>query len=312
MFPFRSTDPATTRAAWLPAAAVLLWAAIALLPREAVLAEPSAAQVLSIRTVPRLDLQRAMQRQRDEGYDLTKTANGVRLQVGVVLELVRAAEATDPGRSPLRINHEDYYEAFLDVADLEPGEAPVFIRVAHEYGEDQVIDYRKERVVARVERGEQPIRAINVKAGWPDRPGAPEGYSYEDTESDPRLRVTHDQVNTYRILDFGDMVVYDDIQGIRGRATSGALGFLFRIIGDGRAVASRLAVSHDGIQVARTTASRFFSVTQTVTVYPGGRAEKGVPDDRPDLQRLARRLEEPLEVEYVPLRRDPMPGRSGR
>jgi hypothetical protein len=289
--------------------AVLVGAALSSVPAGPA-GQPVGPAWTGARVVPRTDLVQAMARQKAEGYDLAVTANGVRLQVGVVLDIVRSAASADPDRTPLRIQHEDYYHAFMEVLGLEPERAPIFIRTAFEHGEDQLIDYRRERVVARIERGGEPKYAMNVKAGWPERPGAPSSYTYEDTTSNPRLRVTHDQVNTYRILDLGDMIVYDDIQGIRGRATSGALGVLFRVIGDGRAVQSRLVFSMDGLQVTRTRARKFVSVTQTVTVHADGRTVKGVPPDRPDLEVLAGRLERPFEVDYVQLDRDPVPPRN--
>ncbi len=261
------------------------------------------------RTVSKAQLVRAMRQEQEKKYDLTVTANGVRLQVGVVLDLIREAEGSNPDRRPLRINHEDYRDAFIEVVGLQPEEAPIFIQAAHQHREDQIVDYRADRVVARVTAGREPRYAMNVMAGWPAQPGAPSRYSYEDKRSEPQLRVTHDRTNFYRILDFGDLVLYDDIRGIRGRATSGVLGLMFRVIGDGRAVQSRLAFSPDGVQVARTTAKKLFTVTQTVTVFPDGRTEKGVPSDRPDLQEIAGRLEQPLEIEYQPVVLPGMPER---
>ena len=62
----------------------------------------------------------------------------------------------------------------------------------------------------------------------------------------------------YRLLDFGDMIAYDRVQGLTGRPTSGILGLLFRNIGEGRVVASRMAISHDGLQVSRAKAKKAF------------------------------------------------------
>lgn len=263
-----------------------------------------------IRTVTKEQIARAMRAQKSQGYGLTATSNGVRLQAGVILDLVREAAQSDPERRPLRINHEDYYDAFLEVLELSPRDAPAFIRKSHEYEEDQLVEYRKERVIARVRRGGEPRAAMTVLAGWPERPGARPHYTYRDTTSQPNVRVTHEQVNSYRILDFGDMIVYDDIRGVHGRATSGVLGLLFSIIGDGRAVQTRMAFSSDGLQVARTTAQKIITITQTVTVYPDGQVEPDVPSDRRDLRRIAERLEQPLEVDYLPAPSDFVPARD--
>ena len=70
------------------------------------------------------------------------------------------------------------------------------------------------------------------------------------------MRVTNERVISYRLMDFGEMTVFDDIKGLRGRPTSGVLGFLFQLIGEGRVVENRMAISDDGIQVARARARK--------------------------------------------------------
>ena len=107
---------------------------------------------------------------------------------------------------------------------------------------------------------------------------------------------------TYRLLDMGDVIVFDDVEGLEGRPTSGVLGLLFKVIGEGRVVENRMAISPDGLQVSRARAKKaLFWVTTTVTVYPDGRTEKDVPADRADLKPLAGRLERPLRIDYRPL-----------
>ena len=146
-----------------------------------------------------------------------------------------------------------------------------------------VVDYRRERVIGG-EIGPQLELAMNVCIWWPEARGRPGKYSYEDLLSKPRLRVTNERVISYRLMDFGDMTVFDDIKGLRGRPTSGVLGFLFQLIGEGRVVENRMAISGDGLQVARARARKaLFEVVSTVTVYPDGRAEKDLSPARPDL-----------------------------
>jgi hypothetical protein len=41
--------------------------------------------------------------------------------------------------------------------------------------------------------------------------------------------------------------------------------------------------------------------TVTVTVWPDGRAERGLPPDRPELREVERRLSEPLAIRFRPL-----------
>jgi hypothetical protein len=73
------------------------------------------------------------------------------------------------------------------------------------------------------------------------------------------------------------------------------------MIGEGRAVFSRMAIANDGTQVVVGQAKKAFLVrTATVTIRPDGTAEQGVPEGRPDLAAVEARLREPLDVEYVP------------
>lgn len=107
---------------------------------------------------------------------------------------------------------------------------------------------------------------------------------------------------TYRLVDFGNWVVYDEIKGLTGRPTSGILGFLFRIIGEGSVVQTRMAISKDGLQVYRATAKKgFIERIDIVTVYPDGKMEKDVPPGRPDLIEIAKRISQPLEIDYAKL-----------
>ena len=232
------------------------------------------------------------------GFDLAATTNGARFQSEVLRRLVRRARASDPSESPLFIDHRDWFRAYLERAGLTAEAAPAFVRLSDEYGQDMLVDYRRERVIGG-ESGPQPELAMNVCIWWPDAPGRPGKYSYEDLLSKPRLKVTNERVISYRLMDFGDMTVFDDIKGLRGRPTSGVLGFLFQLIGEGRILENRMAISGDGVQVARARARKaLFEVVSTLTVYPDGRAEKDLPPARPDLAGLEARLKQPLKLPH--------------
>lgn len=63
---------------------------------------------------------------------------------------------------------------------------------------------------------------------------------------------------------------------------------------------SRIAIAKDSIQVSRTRAEKaYMKVMTTVTIYPDGTVEMDVPDGRPDLLELEKRLKQPLEIDYV-------------
>jgi hypothetical protein len=273
----------------------------------AVAAALAAASVSAVRAqeclVPAAEIERWMRIESAKGYDLLKTANGVRLQSAVILGLVRDAIAQSAPRR-LWMRHERYFDAYVAVTGVSATDAPQFVIAARDNREDMVIDYGAERVVAAVEQGEPPDLAVNVVAGWQ---GGPESYTYEDRGASPPLRVTHERVSSFRVLTYGDVVVYDAIEGVHGRATGGALGAVFRLIGDGKAVSSRFVIASDGVQVTRTTAKKGFQITQTATVFPDGRGERGLPRRREDLKALEDQLREPLKLRYVPLDLATMP-----
>ena len=239
---------------------------------------------------------------RSQGYELTATANGPRLQAEVLLRVIAEAERTDPARRPLLFGHREWYEAFLERTRLAPARAPLYVRLPYEIGQDLLADYRRERVIDEVLQGPAPVRAANVRIYWEKAPGKPEQYSYDDTLSDPKLRVTQSRVITYRLVDYGDRLWYAEIEGLRGRPTSGALGALFAIIGETTVVQSWSATSPDGTQVARGHGRKWwFDRTETITLLPSGRGDRGIPPGRPDLAVLEKRLLETLAIRFRPL-----------
>ena len=239
-------------------------------------------------------------------YELTATANGPRLQADVVLELVREAQDGDPERRPLFLGHREWYEAYLARTGLPPAKAPIYVRRPYEIGQDLVIDYRQEAVVDAVLQGPAPRVAANVRIFWARAPGKADSYSYDDTLSNPTLRVTQKRLITYRLVDYGDRVWQADVAGLHGRPTSGALGLLFDLIGEARVVESRSAFAPDGFQVVRGRARKWgIDKIETVTVWPDGHADRGVPPGRADLLALERRLLEPLAIRFRPLPEEP-------
>lgn len=268
---------------------------------------PSASGVVATpgwRAVPTERLLEAMNEVR--AYELTATANGPRLQADVVLALVHEAQAQDPERRPLFIGHRQWYEAFLARTSLPPSKAPLYVQRPYEVGQDLVVDYRRESVVDAVLQGPQPRAVANVRIYWERAPGKPDQYSYDDTLSSPNLRVTQKRLITYRLVDYTDRLWYAEIGGLHGRPTNGALGVLFELIGEARVQESRSAFLSDGVQVVRGRASKWgFDRTETMTVWPDGHADQGVPANRRDLVALEARLLEPLAIRFRPLPPEP-------
>ena len=239
----------------------------------------------------------AMRIEQALGYDLRATANGARLQAEVILHLARAAHARDPLGPPFVIGFDTYQAAFVDVTGVAADALPIFIRMASRYGEDLLIEHRRAQVIDSVVAGPAPLMVVRVRGGWAD--AAPSRYAFEDSSSSPTMRVIHERDTRFTIVDYGDMVMHAEFRGLRGRATSGVLGTLMAVIGDGSVVHSRFAVAGDGTQILRGTVHKIFTLTQTLTVFPDGRAEKGIPDGREDLRAVERALNRPMTLRYA-------------
>ena len=253
--------------------------------------------------VSRAEIVEAMRQCGD--YDPIATTNGVRFQGEMILYLAQKARAHDPQGLPLFIGHENWFQAFMEVTARAEDAMPQYAQLSYQHKQNMEVDYRIDRVISEIVEAPTPELAVNVRIWWEDQPGKPDRYSYMDTLATPNLRVTNQRVMSYRLLDFGNWVAYDEIKGLTGRPTSGILGFLFRIIGEGRILQTRMAISKDGLQINRATAQKgFIKRIDTVTVYPDGKMEKDVPPDRPDLLELTNRIAQPLEIEYAELSGD--------
>jgi hypothetical protein len=252
------------------------------------------------RVVSKDEILAAMERSR--GYELRATANGPRVQAEVLLSLIAEAERSDPARRPLLFGHEEWYRAFLERLQVPSERAPLYARLAHDIGQDLVADWRRERVIEQVLAGPEPTRAANVRIYWADAPGKPKVLAYDDDLSEPRLRVVQSPLITYRLVDYGDRIWYAEVEGLRGRPTSGALGAIFAVIGETTVVESWSATAPDGTMVARGHGRKWwFDRTETITVLPSGRGDRGVPAGRPELSALEARLKAPLAIRFRPL-----------
>lgn len=249
--------------------------------------------------VSREDVVSAMREEHRLGYNLRATANGARLQAGVLLRLAHAAHARDSTAVPFLVAFDDYEAAFRSVTGVGDDSLPVFIRIATRFRESLLVEHRRDRVIAAVEEGPTPRLALRVRGGWAD--ATQRSYTYEDKSGSPHLRVKHDRDTRYTIVDYGDMVLHDQIRGVGGRATSGVLGVMFNLLGDAQATTSRFAFADSGVQVARVSAKKgFLGTTQTVTVLTTGIAEKGIPGGREDWKAIAKRLEkQKISLKYV-------------
>ncbi|MEJ2335869.1 MAG: hypothetical protein P8Y26_09590 [Gemmatimonadales bacterium] len=251
-----------------------------------------------IRRVSRERIEAAMAGQATLGYNLLASTNSTRFETAVLLDIVRSA-LPEEAEGPLLLQHEDWYEAYRSVTGLEPEDVPEFVALAHEFGQDRIIDFDPARTKIEIKKGFEPDRVVHVKVGWPEEPGTPDRYTFTDTTTSPHLRITNRQRISYWLLDYGNFIVQDHIEGVQARPLGGALGTLFSIVGDGSAKQNRIAISEDGLVVTYATAKKGpFKVQPLTLTYPDGTVETEFPPDRHDLLQLTYRVKLPLEVKY--------------
>jgi hypothetical protein len=251
--------------------------------------------------ISRAELVEAMRlvAEREPRFDIKATTNGSRFQGDVILHLAEQARKRNPEGPPLFIDHEDSFVSYLEVAGLQREQAPIFARKSFEHRQAQLIEYRENSVVASVDVGPPLLLAVAVRAFWPEVPGLPRSYSYEDTYSDPNLRVTNQRVVSYKLLKFKDFTLYDRISGVSGRPTTGFFKFLFPMLGDGRVLQSRSAVTADGLQIVLTHARLlWFNANPIVTIQKNGRAEKALDRTRADIRRIEATLNQEIRIRY--------------
>lgn len=295
-----------------PLVVALVGAATLLLPGRAQGQEAEKTPVAdeprcAVQRVSTEDLEAAMRARR--GYDPTATPNQGRFLAEVLLDLAREHRARDPAGAPILIRYEEFFPAFLRLTGLEAEEAPPGFRHANRVNQRIVVEYRRDRVVEAVEEGPDPRQVLAVRATWPDTGSAPASFSFRDTASDPEVRVRNERPVLYRLVEFDSVVAYDRMSGLVGRPVSGVLGVLFDVVGMVDIRAHRFAAAGDGTQVTLTRVERGSSMESVATVTPDGRASRGLPDGRPELERLRELVERDFEIEYAG---EPPPACPGR
>lgn len=230
------------------------------------------------------------------GYDTAATTNQSRFVADILFGLAKRPEVTSHSGT-FQVQPERFFQAWLDATGRRADQAPVSMRKVLEHRQRFVVD---SRAAVRISPASVEARqALGVRASWPDAPGAGDHYSYHDTMAEPSVRLRHDRVITYQLIDFGEFVAFENMQGIRGRPTSGALGALFSLLGMAEIRQSRFAVADDQTQVNRSRVRKLFPFTALTTITPEGVAERDIPHDRTDLQALAEKLETEIQVEAL-------------
>jgi hypothetical protein len=251
--------------------------------------------------VSRAELLEAMRvvADREPHFDIKATTNGSRFQGDVILHLAEQARKRNPAGLPLFIDHEDSFYAYLEVAGLRPEQAPIFARKSFEHRQAQLIEYRENSVVASVDVGPPLLFAVAVQAFWPETPGVPRSFSYEDTFSDPNLRVTNQRVVSYKLLKFKEFTLYDQVSGVSGKPTSGFFTSLIGLLGSAHVLQSKSAITTDGLQIVRTHARLWgFNAKPIVTIQKDGRAAETLDRTREDIRKIEAMLKQEIRIRY--------------
>lgn len=231
---------------------------------------------------------------RISGYDTAAITNQSRFVADFLFGLASHPDVI--GRaSSFQVQPERFFQAWLEVSGLQAGDAPVSMRKALDQGQRFIVEV--DAPITLSPDSLTPERVLNVRASWPDAPDAEEHYSYHDTLSRPAVRLRHEQTITYQLVDFGDFVAFENMDGIRGQPTSGGLGALFSVLGMAEIRQSRFAVGDDQVQVNRSKVKKLFSFTALTTITPEGVAQRDIPPGRSDLRALAELLETEINVE---------------
>jgi hypothetical protein len=171
-------------------------------------------------------------------------------------------------------------------------------RAGFEHHQDALIDYGP-HVVEQIVEGPAPILALDVTISWPDSGSAPSSFTYKDTLSVPRVQVYDNRVIRFKLVEYEDMLLFDQVDGISVKPL-GFMSAIFTLVGKPDLKQTRLAVSADQWQVMRGQVNVLLGISKTGTaaIEPDGRGHEGVPSVRTDLEGLERRLKQPIKLRY--------------
>ncbi len=248
--------------------------------------------------VPRATILQAM---RAHGpYSLTSTTTSMLFGARALLAIVRHRQREAPEETQFLIRHDDWFTAHLETAGVPYARMSESARAGFEHRQDVLVDYGP-RVVERIEEGPAPRTSLDITMFLSDSSGGPAEFGYKDTLTVPKVDVFNQRVVRTKMLEYDDMLVFDQVSGISVRPL-GFLSALFTVVGKPDLKETRVATSDDYWQVIRGQVNVMLGIsrTGTATIEPDGRGHQGVPRDRPDLVSLARQLRRPLELRYGP------------
>jgi hypothetical protein len=231
-------------------------------------------------------------------YNLTATTTSMRFGTEALLKLVHRRLRESPGSTRLFIDQVDWFTAHRQTAGVTYDQMSEAARSGFEHHQDVTVDYGRD-VLKEVLEGPAPVLALDVTIAWPDSGDAPSSFTYKDTLSVPRVEVHDSRVVRFKLVEYPDMLLYDEIEGISVKPL-GFLSAVFALVGKPDLKQNRVAVSPDQWQVMRARVKILpgISKTGTAAIEPDGRGHEDIPAERNDLRALERRLEQPIELKY--------------
>jgi hypothetical protein len=230
-------------------------------------------------------------------YNLTATTTSMRFGTEALLKLVHRRQQEAPGATRLFIDQSDRFAAHRQTAGVSYDQMSVAARSGFEHHQDVTVDYGP-GMVQQVLEGPAPVLALDVTMAWPDSGDAPTSFTYKDTLSVPRVEVHDRRVIRFKLVEYSDMLLYDEIDGISVKPL-GFMSAIFALVGKPDLKQTRVAVSADWLVMrGRVKVFPGISKTATAVIEPGGLGHENIPADRSDLQALEQRLEQPLKLKY--------------
>ncbi|HEX3274217.1 MAG TPA: hypothetical protein VHR43_05125 [Gemmatimonadales bacterium] len=259
-------------------------------------APPTAPACTAADRVSREDMLRAMARH--GAYNLTATTTSMRFGAEALLALVASHRRPVGGRVRLFVDQTDWFSAHRETAGVSYDAMSAAAKAGFEHHQDAVVEYGPD-LLEKVEKGPTPLQVLDVTISWPDSAGAPSSFTYRDTLSVPRVEVHDSRVIQFKLVQYEDMLLFDEIRGISVKPM-GFLSAIFALVGRPDLKQTRVAVSADQWEVVRGQVKVFpgISKTGTAVIEPGGLGHEDVPAGRADLDSLRRRLERPVKLRY--------------
>ena len=258
---------------------------------------PAAAAAQACEPPPRIPRHVIAEAMRAHGpYSLTSTTTAMIFGSEALLAIVRRRQREAPGATQFLIDQEDWFKAHQETAGVDYSQMSESARTAYENRQDILVDYGPQ-VIEEIEEGAAPRLALDVTL-FSDTAG-PSEFGYKDTLSIPKMEVYNARVVRLRMLEYDDLLLYDDVSGISMKPL-GFLSAIFALVGRPDVKETRLAVGKDYWQVVRGRVNVMLGIskTGTATIEPDGRGHENIPRDRADLAALAKQLAQPLQVRY--------------